>query len=251
MRLWPSPRIALSALACGLALALAFELSGGRLWIGYSPIAAHRDATMKSGPNSVLPDFGMSAEASLYSDIVDRPLFSPTRMRAPTQIVTAAPEPAKSSIRRGLYQLTGVTDLGLIKIAHLREVATNRVRSVREGDALQELTVKTITATQITLAYEGNVDLIELPKFTPSGRIPVPAPAQPPSPLQAQAQPPPTPQAQTPLIPAVAVATAPVFAGAGSVSASALSQTPAPLVAESREQAALRQAAAQAWGGKM
>lgn len=250
MRFWTSPRVALSALACVLALALAFKLSGGRLWIAYAPIEARRDTAIKSGQSAVLPDFGMSAEASLYGDIVERPLFSPTRMRAPTQIVTAAPEPAKSSIRRGLYQLTGVTDLGLIKIAHLREVATNRVRSVREGDALQELTVKKITANQITLAYAGDLDLVELPKFTPSGRIPVPAPAQPPSPPQAQA-PPPTPPAQTPLIPAVAVATAPVFAGAGPVSASALGQPAAPVVAESREQAAARQATVQAWGGKM
>jgi len=221
--------------------------------VGNSAAEAQRDAAKKIGSAFVLPDFRMNTEASVHTDLVDRPLFSPTRTRAPTQIVTAAPESAKPTIRRGLYQLTGVTDLGLIKIAYLREVATNRVRSVREGDSLQELTVKTITPTQLTLTYAGDIDLIELAKFTPSGRVPVPMP-----PLAAALTPPPpsSPPPQSPPVSTSVVARAPASngtlpTGADAAASATIVQPSAPTVAESRAQAILRQETERAWGGKM
>ena len=248
MRFWPSGRIALSILAFGLALGLLLELNGGYLHWGDTISEVHRGAATKIGPASVLPDFGMSAEAASYSDLVDRPLFSPTRMQAPTQIVTAAPEPAKPSIRRGLYQLMGVTDLGPNKIAYLREVATNRVRSVREGDSLQELTVKAITANQITLAYAGDVESIDLAKFTPSGRVPLPTPTAPTAQALAPPQVPPNP---TVIAATTPNATIPPSESTGSLAASNLVPPPAARLPDSREQAALRRDAERAWGGKM
>ena len=97
-------------------------------------------------------------------------------------MVVAATEPPKPQVRRGLYQLVGVMDLGAVKIAQVREIASNRTKSVREGDLLQEMTVKKVDATQVTLAFQGETDIIDLAKFTASGRVPQPAPYVPPAP---------------------------------------------------------------------
>lgn len=169
-------RNGLIALAAALAAALGFETEWGAA-LTASP-APTRSVTGKHDNAAVLPDFRLSSEANNYAQISERPLLNPTRKPAPTQLVVAATEPPKPQVRRGLYLLMGVTDLGSTKIAQVREVASNRVQSVREGEQLQEMTVKKVDTTQVTLAFQGETDVLELPKFTASGRVPQPvAPA--------------------------------------------------------------------------
>ena len=185
-------RNALIATAVALLVALGIETEWGAAFT--APPLQSRSGTVKQDATSVLPDFRLGSEASAYSQIVERPLLNPSRKPAPTQLVTAAPEPPKPQVRRGLYQLIGITDLGAVKIAQLREVASNRVKSVRQGDQLQEMTVAKVESTQVTLAFQGETDVIEMAKFTASGRVPQPAP---PPPVIAQAPPPvPVPQQQ-------------------------------------------------------
>jgi len=167
--------------AAALAAALGFETDWGNAFT--APPAQSRFAALKPDA-SVLPDFRLGADASVYSQIVERPLLNPNRKPAPTQLVNAAPEPPKPQVRRGLYQLIGITDLGAEKIAQFREIASNRVRSVRQGDQLQEMTVAKVELTQVTLSFQGETDVIEMPKFTASGRVPQPAL---PAPVMAQA----------------------------------------------------------------
>lgn len=185
-------RNALLATAAALLVALGIETDWGAALT--APPVQSRSGVVKQDSTSVLPDFRLGSEASAYSQIVERPLLNPSRKPAPTQLVTAAPEPPKPQVRRGLYQLIGITDLGTVKIAQLREVASNRVKSVRQGEQLQEMTVAKIEPTQVTLAFQGETDVIELPKFTASGRVPQPAPppimAPPPQPVAVQAPPP-------------------------------------------------------------
>ena len=178
-------RNALIATAVALLVALGVETDWGAALT--TPPLQSRSGTVKQDPTSVLPDFRLGSEASAYSQIVERPLLNPSRKPAPTQLVTAAPEPPKPQVRRGLYQLIGITDLGSIKIAQLREIASNRVKSVRQGDQLQEMTVAKVEPTQVTLSFQGETDVIEMAKFTASGRVPQPAP---PPPMIAQAPPP-------------------------------------------------------------
>ncbi len=178
-------RNALLATAAALLLALGIETDWGAALT--TPPLQSRSGAVKHDATAVLPDFRLGSEASAYNQIVERPLLNPSRKPAPTQLVTAAPEPPKPQVRRGLYQLIGITDLGTVKIAQLREVASNRVKSVRQGDQLQEMTVAKIDPTQVTLAFQGETDVIEMAKFTASGRVPQPAP---PPPVIAQAPPP-------------------------------------------------------------
>ena len=178
-------RNALIATAVALLVALGVETDWGAALT--TPPLQSRSGTVKQDATSVLPDFRLGSEASAYSQIVERPLLNPSRKPAPTQLVTAAPEPPKPQVRRGLYQLIGITDLGSIKIAQLREIASNRVKSVRQGDQLQEMTVAKVEPTQVTLSFQGETDVIEMAKFTASGRVPQPPP---PPPMIAQAPPP-------------------------------------------------------------
>ena len=191
-------RNALLATAAALIVALGIESDWGAAL--NAPVLQARSGAVKQDAASVLPDFRLGSEANAYNQIVERPLLNPSRKPAPTQLVTAAPEPPKPQVRRGLYQLIGITDLGAVKIAQVREIASNRVQSVRQGEQLQEMTVAKIELTQVTLAFQGETDVIQLAKFTASGRVPQPltpppvvaAPPQPIAPIAASTLPVPT-----------------------------------------------------------
>ncbi len=186
--------------AAALGAALGFEMDWGNALSGST--APARAVTGKSDSATVLPDFRLQSEAGTYAQISERPLLNPTRRPAPTQLVAAATEPPKPQVRRGLYQLIGVMDLGNVKIAQVREIASNRTRSVREGELLQEMTVKKVEETQVTLAFQGETDVIQMAKFTASGRVPQPLPAPVQTPVQrpTSAQPMPPSQPRSPSI---------------------------------------------------
>ncbi len=172
-----SLRVLLLVLVTGLVVALGIQTDWGDALTG-TLVKPHAVGS-KHDAASVLPDFRLSSEANAYGQISERPLLNPSRRPAPTQLVQAAPEPPKPQVRRGLYQLLGITDLGTVKVAQVREVATNRVSSVREGDPLQEMQVTKVEPSQITLTFQGETDILQLAKFTASGRVPQP-PAPPP-----------------------------------------------------------------------
>lgn len=199
----------LLATAAMLLVALGVETDWGAS-LTKQPVLS-RSGGVKQDATAVLPDFRLGSEAGAYSQITERPLLNPSRKPAPTQIVTAAPEPPKPQVRRGLYQLIGITDLGAIKIAQVREIASNRVKSVRQGDQLQEMTVAKVEPTQVTLSFQGETDVIEMAKYTASGRVPQPPPppVMPPPVAPAQAA---VPQ---PLAPVAAVPAAPPGSGLG------------------------------------
>ena len=183
----------LIAAAIALAVALGIETDWGDA-LGKLNLQ-QRGAQSKGDGKGVLPDFKLGSDASAYGQIVERPLLNPSRRPAPTQPVAAvAPEPPKPQIRRGLYLLAGISDLGTVKVAQLRELGTARPKSVKVGDTLQEMTVTQIDSDSVTLAFMGETDVLTLPKFTASGRVPQPA-----APPQPSPQPPPQqPVAQIP-----------------------------------------------------
>jgi len=214
--------------AVALGAALGFEMDWGNALSG-SPLSA-RAVNGKFDGATVLPDFRLQSEAGAYAQISERPLLNPTRRPAPTQLVAAATEPPKPQVRRGLYQLIGVMDLGDVKIAQVREIASNRTRSVREGELLQEMTVKKVEETQVTLAFQGETDVIQMAKFTASGRVPqlLPAPVQTPVQRTLSPQPmPPSPSRPPPIQQPVASGNVP------SVSPSVPTSVPAGVAATS------------------
>jgi hypothetical protein len=217
-----SLRNVLIAFAALLAIGLGVETDWGEAF--GKPQISLRETSARHDAAGVLPDFALQSEASTYAQIAERPLLNPNRKPAPTQVVAIAPEPPKPQVRRGLYQLVGVTDLGEVKIAQVREIASNRVKSVREGDELQEMKVSKVGAASVTLAFAGETDVLELAKFTASGRVPAPppppAPVAAPQPVAQQ----PSPQPAAPPRPVAQTAPAPAgqpFVGIGAVPAPA------------------------------
>ncbi|MGL4232257.1 MAG: hypothetical protein ACRCWJ_12900 [Casimicrobium sp.] len=183
-------QIALAALAAALIGALGWMTDWGQDFSA-EPDIASRKVSAKIEGASVLPDFKLGSESNAYTQIAERPLLNPTRKPAPTQpIAQVAPEPPKPQIRRGLYQLVGVSDFGGVKVAQVRELAGNRVRTVRLGDMLQELKVVRIDSSKLVLDFQGEKDEVALASFTASGRVPVPPPASAPQALGAPPLPP-------------------------------------------------------------
>jgi hypothetical protein len=206
-------RIALAVVAASLAGTLAWMTNWGQDLASAETIEARKVAA-KLEAASVLPDFKLSPESNAYAQIAERPLLNPTRKPAPTQaLVAVAPEPPRPQIRRGLYQLIGVTDYGSVKVAQVKELSSNKVKSVRVGDELQELRVASLDQSKLTLTFAGESETIEIAKFTSSGRVPQPAPPpQPPpvaQPTVAQERPMPSPMPQPQSLPPPVAATPP------------------------------------------
>lgn len=127
-----------------------------------------------------------------YLEMVERPLFVVTRRPAPPPPPPAAQVP---TMKKGQFRLAGVSIIGDKKIAFLLETATGKTRAVREGQALNELTVGTISPETVTLTQAGDSEEIPL-KVMASGQLPRSAPPPPgvqPAPPGAGAQPAPVP----------------------------------------------------------
>lgn len=245
------PKVLLGSLALVLAAALTWQVyaSGDQ-----DNASIGRKGTGAALAATVLPDFKMGNEASAYNEIVARPLLNPSRRPAPLQAVSQATEPPKPQIRRGLYELIGILDAGDTRLAQVRELAANRVHTIRVGEQLQEFRVKVIAPEYVALEFAGEVDEVRLPKYTNSGKArsfaPPPAvatAAMPATPaLQPQSPPSPTP------MPIQSAQASPPAAGPVPVPATA--PRPAAPAMDSRQQAeflARRQEARRAWGDKM
>jgi hypothetical protein len=187
-------QIALAALAAALIGTLGWMTDWGQDFTQTD--VAEKSVVAKVEGATVLPDFKLGGDTNAYPVIAEKPLLNPTRKPAPTQpIAQVAPEPPKPQIRRGLYQLVGVADLGNVRVAQVKELAGGRVRSVRQGDQLQEMNVRKIDRDSVTLEFQGETDVIEVARFTASGRVPQPPTAPPPIAIASNAPPPqPMPQ---------------------------------------------------------
>lgn len=199
-----------------------------------------------SSASTVLPDFRIGSNSGSYEEMISRPLLNPSRRPAPLQAVAAATEPPKPQIRRGLYEMIGVLEIGDKLLAQLRELAVNRVHTVKVGELIQEFRVQKITNEMVSLEFAGETDVVRLPAFTKS--------------TNARLTPPPSPQLQPSVSPALAqIAQAPaptVPASASELAPSGAEKPPPPppTVMDARQQAefaARREEAIRAWGGKM
>jgi hypothetical protein len=167
---------------------------------------AWKKVNAQMAANGVVPDIAFNADASPYAVITDRNLFVPWRKPSPPPEAAKPPiDPPKPQIRRGIYALTGTMQIGTDTFATVKENATNRTKSVKVGDELQEYKVQEVNNDRVVLAYAGQTEELVLAKYTQSGRAVAP-PAQavqtPPLPPQVP-QPGQVPQQLPPGMPAV------------------------------------------------
>ncbi|HXS53990.1 MAG TPA: hypothetical protein VN782_15755 [Usitatibacter sp.] len=150
------PTIAsLAVLAAILVAAIGLETGfgtrlGPTIPAGVSKRAVPNEAKLLPAPAPIDP-------ATTYTEMVARPLFTPTRRPAP-----AAEPAAEASFKRGQYVLQGVIIAAGMKIAMLREKATGKVHRVEEGHDLAGMKLAEVKPDSVTLAAGKEQEVLPL-----------------------------------------------------------------------------------------
>jgi len=117
--------------AAALAAVVAWETDWGE--------AVHKPLSLPPPPEArpvaptLLPEYKAAAGAEAYAEVVERPLFSPTRRPAPPP---PPPEQPKPQMQTGQYQLTGTIQVGDKLYAFLKEVKSGKGLRAAQGDVL-------------------------------------------------------------------------------------------------------------------
>jgi hypothetical protein len=136
---------------------------------------------------ALLPEYRIDGGLDARKETVDRVLFNPTRRPAPPATQTAG----ASTMKRGLYTLTGTTVVGNVATAFLREVNGGKSRSVRKGETLDGMLVADVAPDHVRLKQGDDVEDLQLkiaagPRTTVQPVVAAPAPAAPGQPGVAQ-----------------------------------------------------------------
>jgi hypothetical protein len=121
-------------LAAALAAAIAWETNWGEAL--YSPPAIAPVPEAKPIAPALLPEYKPTAPPEAYAEVIDRPLFSPTRRQAPPPPPPPPPEPPKQVMQSGQYQLTGTIQVDDKLYAFLRETKGGKGFRAAQGDLL-------------------------------------------------------------------------------------------------------------------
>jgi len=149
----------------------------------------------------LLPEYKSTAGPEVYAEVVDRPLFSPTRRPAPPPPPPPPPEPPKQVMQTGQYELTGTIQVGDNLFAFLKETRGGKGVRAAEGDMLAtgikvaKVETGKVLLTQYDSEEEVRLNVSKSTRLTPAAQ---PLPGQAPQPPGLQ---PPQPQAGQPVLP--------------------------------------------------
>lgn len=217
--------------AAALAVVVAWETNWGEALYSHPVIAPPPEA--KAVGAALLPEYKATAGPEAYAEVIDRPLFSPTRRQAPPP---PQPEPPKQVMVTGQYLLTGTIQVGDKLYAFLKETKGGKGLRAAQGDLLAGgIKLAKVEPDRVVFTQYDSEEEVKLqvskstratPVAAPPGVIPG-APPQPgvvtmpqPRPVVEQAPPHPTPmtaqppapvgQALAPFVPGVSVVPAPI-----------------------------------------
>ena len=129
---------------------------------------------------ALLPEYKASAEPEAYAEVIDRPLFSPTRRQAPPP---PPPEPPKQVMQTGQYALTGTLQVGDKMYAFLRGTRDGKGLRAAQGDVLAGgMTLAKVEPGRVVLKQYETEEEVRL-QVSKSTRT---TPAAPPPPLPGQ-----------------------------------------------------------------
>ncbi len=111
----------------------------------------------------LLPPLAAVAPEQAYPETTARPLFTPTRRPAP-QLAVAPPNP----FQKGQFVLAGVIVVGDNRTAMLREKANGRIHRVEKGKEVNGIKVADIQVEQVTLAMNGEQEVLTLSVLKPA-----------------------------------------------------------------------------------
>jgi hypothetical protein len=134
------------------------------------PTAAIQMRELAPGPRREVSLNPLSdIEPEKFSEIVDRPLFNPTRAPAaieppaePEPVVETAPPPAEVTINPGDFTLMAIASDGNVMTAVVRSNVSNEVFHLKPGQLISDLQVVEIGPREITLAKQGQSFKLEL-----------------------------------------------------------------------------------------
>ncbi|QJR16472.1 hypothetical protein [Usitatibacter palustris] len=170
--------VALTAICVVLLVIIGLEVGWG---------GSGSDATASGAPLKVatvdaklLPPLDRTPPEQAFPETAARPLFIPTRRPAPP---AAAPT---ASMVKGQYVLHGVTMVGDIRIALLKD-KSGKTHRVEKGKELNGMTVAEVEPERVTLRMGGDQEVLALlvhkstgeaipASVAQSGPFPVPAP---------------------------------------------------------------------------
>jgi general secretion pathway protein N len=162
--------IALACLAIVLAAVIGFEFwsAGSRTGLAGGPVkAASVDAKL-------LPGLTESPAEQAYPETGTRPLFVPTRRPAP-------PAAAVNAMSKGQYVLQGVTIVGDLRVALLKDKSAGRMYRIEKGGDLNGTKVSSIEPDRVTLQLGDDTEVLEL-TVQKAGAAPAASAAAPPQP---------------------------------------------------------------------
>lgn len=109
---------------------------------------------------SLLPEYQPAAIVPpVGNDAVDRTLFNPTRRPAPEK--PATPEAAKPRMQKGQFALSGTLIIDGTVMAFLREAKGGKSRKVKQGEAIEGMTVAEIKPDRVRLTLgDESEDLV-------------------------------------------------------------------------------------------
>ena len=120
--------------AVALAAVIAWETNWGESLT--RPIVVAQVPESRPVMPALLPEYKPTAGPEIYAEVVDRPLFSPTRKPAPPPPPPSPPEQPKPQMQTGQYQLTGTIQVGEKLYAFLKEVKSGKGLRAAQGDQL-------------------------------------------------------------------------------------------------------------------
>jgi len=189
--------------AAALAATIGWETNWGEALTSHPVIPPAPEARPLS--SALLPEYKPTAGPEAYAEVIDRPLFSPTRRQAPPP---PPPEPVKPTMITGQYSLTGTIQVGDKFFAFMREVKGGKGFRAAQGDVLASgIKVAKVEPDRVVLTqYDSDEEVkLQVSKSTRTTPAAQPAPGAPGAPVtQAVAPPGPAPvpgQITAPVVP--------------------------------------------------
>jgi len=116
----------------------------------------------------LLPSLASVSAEQAYPETGARPMFSPTRRPAPQAV-------ASTTMAKGQYVLQGVTIVGDVRIALLRDSKANRMYRVEKGRDINGVIVSDIEPERVTLRQGDDSEVLNLTVQKPGGAAAAPS----------------------------------------------------------------------------
>ena len=158
--------------ALALAAVVAWETDWGNAVS--PPLVIAQAPEPKPIAPALLPEYKPTTGAEAYAEVVDRPLFSPTRRQVPPP---PPPEPPKQVMQTGQYQLTGTIQVGEKMYAFMKETKGGKGFRAGQGDMLSGgIRLAKVEPDRIVLTQYDSEEEVKLQVSKSTRTTPVPPP---------------------------------------------------------------------------